>query len=236
MGKQLVIGNWKLHGSIGQIKTVLTELAKSQQGANVGVCVPFPYLMLAKQMLHHTRIQVGAQDVSQYHIGAYTGEVSAAMLADVGCEMVLIAHSERRRLFGAGTEQAGLKMRVCLDAGLFPVYCVGESAEQRRIGKAEEVVLAQMQVLKSLPVGMFAVAYEPTWAIGSGVTATNEQIAEMLGFIKGELDERVQVLYGGSVKAQNAAAIMDIDNVDGVLVGGAALNAFEFIEICKAAH
>lgn len=236
MPKQNVVGNWKLHGSIGQIKSVLGEIAKAQLDGNIGICVPFPYLMLAKQMLHNTRIQVGAQDVSQYYVGAYTGEVSASMLADVGCETVIIAHSERRRLFGAGTEQAGQKMRICLDAGLFPIYCIGETAEQRRTGKAEETVASQLQVLKGLPLGMFAVAYEPTWAIGSGMAATSEQISEMHVFIKNELDERVKVLYGGSVKAANAASIMAIENVDGVLVGGAALSANEFIEICKAAR
>lgn len=234
MARKTVIGNWKLHGSIGQIKTVLGDLAKANVGPNVGVCVPSPYIMLAKEVLKDSRIQVGAQDVSQYHIGAYTGEVSAAMLADVGCELVIVAHSERRRLFGASTETAGMKMRICIDAGLFPIYCVGESAEQRREGKTAEVIMAQMQVLKSLPVGMYAVAYEPTWAVGSGISATPDQIAEVHKMIKGELDDRVKLLYGGSVKADNAAAILAIDNVDGVLVGGAALTS-EFVEICKAA-
>jgi triosephosphate isomerase len=120
--------------------------------------------MLAKQILQHTRVQCGAQDVSQYHIGPYTGEVSSGMLADVGCEMVIVGHSERRRLFGETTEQAGVKLRSALDAGLFGVYCVGESAEERRQGMAEKVVAAQLEVVRGLPIGLFAVAYEPSWA------------------------------------------------------------------------
>lgn len=236
MPRQLVIANWKLHGSIGQVKSVLGEVAKAELDANVGVCVPYPYLMLAKQLLHPTRIQCGAQNVSQYHIGAYTGEVSAGMLADVGCELVIVGHSERRRLFGETTESAGIKMRAALDAGLMGIYCVGESAEERREGRADEVVIEQLQVLKGLPLGLFAVAYEPSWAVGSGMVASGEQIAPIHELIKRELDERVRVLYGGSVKANNAASIMAVEHVDGVLVGGAALSSFEFIEICKAAR
>lgn len=236
MAKQLVVGNWKLHGSIGQIKSVLGEIAQAKLQSNVGVCVPFPYLMLAKQLLQNTHVQCGAQDLSQYHIGTYTGEVSSGMLADIGCEMVIVGHSERRRLFGETTEQAGVKMRAALDAGLFGIYCVGESAEQRREGRAEEVVAAQLQVLQQLPIGLYAVAYEPSWAVGSGMVASSEQISSMHALIKNQLDERVKVLYGGSVKSNNAESILAVQHVDGVLVGGAALSAFEFVEICKAAR
>ncbi|WP_410497589.1 triose-phosphate isomerase [Chitinibacter sp. S2-10] len=236
MVKQMVIGNWKLHGSIGQLKSVLGEVAQARLDANIGVCVPAPYLMLAKQILQHTHVQCGAQDVSQYHIGPYTGEVSSGMLADVGCEMVIIGHSERRRLFGETTEQAGVKLRSALDAGLFGVYCVGESAEERRQGVAEQVVAAQLEVLKGLPIGLFAVAYEPSWAVGSGIVASGEQISPMHALIKDRLEDRVRVLYGGSVKSDNAAQILAVDHVDGVLVGGAALSAFEFLAICQAAR
>lgn len=236
MAKQMVIGNWKLHGSIGQIKSVLGEVAQARLAANVGVCVPAPYIMLAKQILQHTHVQCGAQDVSQYHIGPYTGEISSGMLADVGCEMVIIGHSERRRLFGETTEQAGIKLRSALDAGLFGIYCVGESAEERRQGNAEKVVAAQLEVLRGLPMGLFAVAYEPSWAVGSGVVASGEQISPMHALIKEKLDDRVKVLYGGSVKSGNAAEILAVDYVDGVLVGGAALSAFEFVGICQAAR
>lgn len=236
MPKQNVVGNWKLYGSTSQIKSVLGEIAKTQLDGHIGICVPFPYLMLAKEILRDTRIQVGAQDVSQYDAGAYTGEVSASMLADVGCETVIIAHSERRNLFGVSTEQAAHKIRRSLDAGLFPIYCVGETTEQRNTGKAIEAVAAQLQALKGLPLGTYCVAYEPTWAIGSGVAATPEQISEMHLAIKNEVNASVNVLYGGSVKASNASTIMSIENVDGVLVGGAALSPQEFIEICKAAR
>ncbi|WP_229797353.1 triose-phosphate isomerase [Jeongeupia chitinilytica] len=235
MARKQVIGNWKMHGSIGQIRSVLSEVARAELGANVSVCVAYPYLGLAKSLLKDTAVQVGAQDVCEFHIGAYTGEVSAAMLADVGCELVIVGHSERRRYFGETSETAARKVRATLDAGLLPVYCVGETAEQRESGIAHQVIAEELQVLAGVPTSLYAVAYEPSWAVGTGVIATPEQIAEMHAFIKQTLDVRTRVLYGGSVKASNTAQVLAVDGVDGVLVGGAALSASEFLEICRIA-
>ncbi|TJZ75645.1 triose-phosphate isomerase [Chitiniphilus eburneus] len=237
MPKQTVIGNWKMHGSIGQIRSVVPELLRAGLGANVALCVAYPYLALAKSMLSEAEsaIQLGAQDVCEYHIGAYTGEVSAGMLADVGCEMVIVGHSERRRYFGETSETAARKVRATLDAGLLPVYCVGETLKQRDEGIARDIIAEELQVLAGVPTSLYAVAYEPSWAVGTGIAATPEQIAEMHAFIKKTLDVRTRVLYGGSVKGDNAAQVLAVDGVDGVLVGGAALSATEFLEICHEA-
>ncbi len=236
MTRQLVIGNWKMHGSIGKVRSVLPELARAKLGPNVAVCIPYPYVMLAKSLLKDSQVQVGAQDVSEYHVGAYTGAVSASMLADIGCELVIVGHSERRRYFGESSENAARKLRACLDAGLFPVYCVGEDAEERASGRHKEIIAAELAVLRGLPIGLYAVAYEPSWAVGTGVIATSEQIAEMHAFIKETLEPRTRVLYGGSVKGSNAEEVLAVDGVDGVLVGGAALSASEFLDICMAAR
>ncbi|WP_255987909.1 triose-phosphate isomerase [Chitinolyticbacter albus] len=238
MLRQYVIGNWKMHGSVGQIRSVVRELLRAGLGTNVALCVPYPYIALTKSLLMEAEsaLQLGAQDVCEYHIGAYTGEVSAAMLADVGCEMVIVGHSERRRYFGESSETAARKVRAALDGGLFPVYCVGETLEQRQSGIARDIIAEELQVLAGVPTSLYAVAYEPSWAVGTGVVATPEQIAEMHAFIKGTLDARTRVLYGGSVKGDNAGQVLAVDGVDGVLVGGAALSAAEFLDICREAR
>ncbi|KPC54543.1 Triosephosphate isomerase [Amantichitinum ursilacus] len=225
-----------MHGSVGQIRSVLPELVRAELGANVAVCVPYPYLSLAKSLLADTPIQLGAQDLCEHHIGAYTGEVSGAMLADVGCEMVIVGHSERRNYFAETSETAARKVKAALDAGLWPVYCVGETQQQRADGVARDVIADELKVLAGVPTSLYAVAYEPSWAVGTGVVATPEQIAEMHAFIKQTLSPHTCVLYGGSVKGTNAAQTMATDGVDGVLVGGAALSATEFLRICRAAH
>lgn len=238
MPRQQVIGNWKMHGSVGQIRSVLRELLRAGLGSNVALCMPYPYLALAKSLLTEAEspVQLGAQDVCEYHIGAYTGEVSAGMLADVGCEMVIVGHSERRRYFGETSEMAARKVRATLDGGLFPVYCVGETLEQRQSGVARDIIAEELQVLAGVPTSLYAVAYEPSWAVGTGVVATPDQIAEMHAFIKDTLDARTRVLYGGSVKGDNAGHVLAVDGVDGVLVGGAALSATEFLDICREAQ
>ncbi|SFN17957.1 triosephosphate isomerase [Formivibrio citricus] len=236
MSKQFVIGNWKLNGNSDQIKSVLGAVAQHQFAAEVGVCVPFPYLALAAETLKGGSVQLGAQDVSRYASGAYTGEVSAPMLKEIGCRMALVAHSERRQLFAETTETAALKIRLCIDAGLLPVYCVGESTEERNAGKMQETIATQLDAVKDLPVDQYTIAYEPTWAIGTGASASPGQIAEVHGFIKDKLGNGARVFYGGSVKGSNAASVLATPGVDGVLVGGASLNAQEFVEICKAAR
>ncbi len=236
MSKQFVIGNWKLNGNSEQIKSVLGTVAENQFTADVGVCVPFPYLALAADLLKNSTVQLGAQDVSQYSSGAYTGEVSATMLKETGCQLALVAHSERRQLFGESTESAAQKIRLCIEAGLLPVYCVGESTEERQAGKMQETIGAQLEAVKGLTPDQYTIAYEPTWAIGTGASASPEQIAEVHQFIKGVLGEQAKVFYGGSVKGSNAADVLATAGVDGVLVGGASLSAAEFVAICKAAH
>lgn len=236
MSQQFVIGNWKLNGSNAQIQSVLGTLAQQSFSARVGVCVPYPYLALAAEVLKDSAIEVGSQDVSQFTTGAYTGEVSAPMLKEVGCSMALIAHSERRQLFGETTELAAKKIRLCLEQGLLPVYCVGESTAEREGGLTRDTIRAQLAAVQDLPVDQYTVAYEPTWAIGTGATASPEQIAEVHLFIKEILGNAAKVFYGGSVKGSNAAALLATPGVDGVLVGGAALSAEDFSAICKAAR
>jgi triosephosphate isomerase len=223
----LIIGNWKLNGSIEMIKSILQPIADAGLGENVVVCPPTPYLLPAHDVLKSSKVRLGAQDVSQYAQGAYTGEVSAAMLKDVGCSLTLVGHSERRGYFGENTPLLRKKVEQALEVGLEVVFCVGERLEVREEGNAIAFVLEELQCLRNLPPVI--VAYEPVWAIGTGRTATTVEIAEVHCAIKAAMGENVPVLYGGSVKADNAASILAIDGVDGLLIGGASLKAEEFM-------
>lgn len=235
MMTQRVIGNWKLNGSRQMVSSVLTEIVKAGFGDNVAVCVPFPYLELADQIVKGSSIQIGAQDVSQYHAGAYTGEVAAHMVREMGGQLTLIGHSERRAYFAETPSTLEMKVEQASDAGLFIVFCVGEDLGVRQRGQAVEYVLDQLTMMQALNPDSFAVAYEPVWAIGTGLTATAEQISAMHNAIKEYMGQTVSVLYGGSVKAANAADILAIDGVDGLLVGGASLQTDEFIAIGRCA-
>ena len=250
MRSKLVAGNWKMHGGIVQNRGLLDMVVTGTaglRGANCAVCVPYPYLSQVQSLLQHTHIFWGAQNVSQYDKGAYTGEVSAAMLADFSCRYVIVGHSERRALYGEDSRTVALKFRAAQSAGLTPILCVGETLEQREATVTEQVVAEQLDaVIELLGVDALAksvLAYEPVWAIGTGKTATPQQAQDVHAFIRNRVATRdvaiateLQILYGGSVKANNAAELFTMPDIDGGLIGGASLVADEFITICRAAQ
>lgn len=214
-------------------------------GAEVGVCPPFPYIGLAAARLAGSPIGWGAQDVAAFVNGAYTGEVSAEMLADLGCTWTLVGHSERRTLFGDTDTAVAAKVGRALSAGLVPVLCVGETLAERESGATEAVLARQIDAvcatLRDAGDG-FVVAYEPVWAIGTGLTATPEQAQAAHGFLRGRLRRggvaaagQIRILYGGSVKASNADLLFALPDVDGGLIGGASLVVEDFVSICRAA-
>ncbi|MCL2830813.1 MAG: triose-phosphate isomerase [Betaproteobacteria bacterium] len=263
MRSKIVIGNWKMHGSTSSNRTLLEALllglaAESENDAGMSrfgatgqnvcaVCVPFPYLAQAQHMLSATPVAWGAQNLSEYPQGAYTGEVSAAMLTDFGCRYVLVGHSERRALYGESSTVVASKFVAAQNAGLIPILCVGETLAEREAGKTVEVVTAQIESVLQKAVAKYFVdaliAYEPVWAIGTGKTATPQQAQEVHAEIRNQvalldasIAARVRILYGGSVKAQNAAEIFAMPDIDGGLIGGASLVADEFLTICRAAN
>ena len=233
MRGRLVAGNWKMHGSRASNTALLDALV----GAKVecAVCVPFPYLAQAAERLKRTRVAWGAQNLSEHASGAYTGEVSAAMLAEFGCRYVLVGHSERRQLYGETDAQAAAKFAAARAAGITPILCVGETLEERDAGRTEDVVARQLDAVKT-PLGDAVLAYEPVWAIGTGRTATPAQAQAVHGFLRQRVGAATRILYGGSVKPDNAAAIFAMPDVDGGLIGGAALIAKDFIAICTMAQ
>lgn len=233
----LVAGNWKMHGSLAANRALLDAVVAGVKGVECAVCVPFPYLAQAAERLRGTAIAWGAQNVSEFAQGAYTGEVSAAMLADLGCRYVLVGHSERRQLYGETDAQAAAKFAAAQGAGVRPILCVGETLDERDAGRTEEVVARQLDaVLARSRFGDAVLAYEPVWAIGTGRTATPQQAQEVHGFLRKRVGGATRILYGGSVKAQNAAAIFAMPDVDGGLIGGASLVAQDFLAICAAAQ
>ena len=242
MRKRLVAGNWKMNGSRAAnralLEAVLGGLA-GVSGVECAVCVPYPYLGEVAEQLRGTAVPWGAQNVSEHAKGAYTGEVSAAMLAEFGCRYVLVGHSERRQLYGETDAQVAGKFAAALDARLAPILCVGETLEDRDAGRTEKVVARQLdEVLTTVGVDAFSravVAYEPVWAIGTGRTATPEQAQAVHAFIRKRISAATPVIYGGSVKADNAAAIFAMPDVDGGLIGGASLVAKDFLAIARAA-
>ena len=238
---RLVAGNWKMNGSLAANRDLLDGLV-SVPGTEVAVCVPYPYLAQAQQ--RPTGVALGAQDVSEYGAGAYTGEVSAAMLADFGCRYAIVGHSERRALFGEDDATAGRKAAAALRSGLVPIVCVGETLAERDDGRVMEVIGRQLaavrEVLGVAAMGEIVLAYEPVWAIGTGRSASVAQVAEVHAAIRAWLKAHgvaggVRILYGGSVKPDNAAAIFAVADVDGGLIGGASLVAADFMAICRAA-
>ena len=237
MRSRLVAGNWKMHGSAAANRALLDALVAGVQGVECVVCVPYPYLQQVAERLKGTAIAWGAQNVSEHAQGAYTGEVSAAMLAEFGCRYVLVGHSERRQLYGESDAVAAAKFAAAQGAGLRPIFCVGETLAERDAGRTEEVVARQLDaVLGRGKFGDAVLAYEPVWAIGTGRTATPEQAQEVHGFLRKRVGGATRILYGGSVKAQNAAAIFAKPDVDGGLIGGASLVAADFLAICAAAR
>jgi len=250
MRQRLAVGNWKMHGSFPENQALLDQVAVAAENlsrAIAAVCVPFPYLAQAQSVLAGSKAAWGAQNVSQHSKGAFTGEVSAGMLHEFGCSYVIVGHSERRQLFGEDDSTVALKAKAVLAQGMVPVICVGETLGERERGVTEEVVSRQLNAAADLlgATGLRAsvLAYEPVWAIGTGKTATPEQAQSVHAYLRGTLaarDESVAaampILYGGSVKAANAAELFRMRDVDGGLIGGAALVAEEFIAICRAAE
>ena len=246
MRKPLVIGNWKMNGSGRSITQLLDgiEALGGQSKVEIVVCPPFVYLAGVGRRAGAAGLRLGAQHVSEYEGGAYTGEVGAAMLADVGCDYVLIGHSERRALFGDDARVAR-QLAAVLRAGLIPVLCLGEDAREREAGKTRTVLVGQLAAAGLLDASRamiemkgLVIAYEPIWAIGTGNAASPSDAQQAHHWIRealGEFGERVHVLYGGSVTAENVAELMAQPDVDGVLVGGASLRAETFTAICELA-
>ena len=235
MRARLVVGNWKMHGSRASNLTLLEALLKGigdSQAAECVVCPPYPYLWQVAERLRGTRLAWGSQDVSEHAQGAYTGEVSAAMLAELGCRYVIVGHSERRQLFGERDEQVAAKFAAARAAGVTPILCVGETLEEREAGRTEAVVARQLDAV-DFKDGVLA--YEPVWAIGTGRNATPEQAQSVHALLRRKVMKETRILYGGSVKPQNAAAIFAMPDVDGGLIGGASLAAADFLAILRSA-
>jgi len=248
MRRKLVAGNWKMNGTYQQNAALLECIKSGVSGlaSEVVVCPPYPYLGQAQSILEGSSVGLAAQSVSEYPVGAFTGEISAYMLREFGCRYVLVGHSERRALFGETDLVVAAKFGMALKAGLSPVLCVGETLAEREAGKTFAVVARQLSsVLTEFGASAMAgalVAYEPVWAIGSGLSASPEQAQEVHSAIRAQVSgldmvagERLRILYGGSVKPQNAKELFGQSDIDGGLIGGASLIADDFLKICLAA-
>jgi triosephosphate isomerase len=248
MRRKLVIGNWKMNGSLAANSVLLRGIVAgyAAQNADCGVCAPAPYLAQCQSELTGTPVAWGAQDVSAYAAGAYTGEVAASMLQEFGCRYVLCGHSERRAYHHETNEVVAQKVLAALNAGLTPVVCVGETLEEREAGRTNVVVCAQLQavldVLEASAVEKIVLAYEPVWAIGTGKTATPALAQEVHGMLRKQVAERnpvaaanMPILYGGSMKPENAKDLLAQADIDGGLIGGASLKVADFLAIVHAA-
>jgi triosephosphate isomerase (TIM) len=246
MKKKLIAGNWKMNGSFAGnealVRAILPGVAAA--GCTVAICVPAPYLAQANMLRTMTNLELGAQDVSAHEQGAFTGEVSAAMLREFMVRYVIVGHSERRQYHGETDALVADKAKAALAAGMTPIVCVGETLAEREAGKTEEVVKRQMAAVihtNGHCISEIAVAYEPVWAIGTGKTATPEQAQQMHALLRAQLkaatghSERVHILYGGSMNASNAQALLAQPDIDGGLIGGASLKAEDFLKIVAAA-
>ena len=244
MRSKLVVGNWKMNGGLAANASLLVALLagwKPRPDRRLAVCAPFPYLAQVRDALADSPLAWGAQDLSSHGAGAHTGDVSGGMLAEFGCRYVLAGHSERRQQHGETDVVVAAKAKAALATGLTPIVCVGETLAERDAGQWQAVVGRQFEAVavalgRDLP--LIVLAYEPVWAIGTGRTAAPAQAQEVHAFLRGALAkagaEGVQILYGGSVKAANAAALFAQPDVDGGLVGGASLDAAEFLAIANA--
>lgn len=249
MRKPIIAGNWKMNNTKAEAETLLSELKpliKDVKGVDVVVCVPFTDIERVKKLVKGSKIRVGAQNVSWADKGAFTGEISAAMLLEAGAEYVVIGHSERRQYFGETDETVNKRTVQALKNGLKPIVCVGETLDEREGGMTEKVLFAQIEgAFEGVSVEdakKTVVAYEPVWAIGTGKTATSEQANETIKFIRKTLSRkygraaanRVRIQYGGSMNAKNAAELMAMSDIDGGLIGGASLKAADFSVVVKA--
>ncbi|MDI1308522.1 MAG: triose-phosphate isomerase [Methylotenera sp.] len=249
MRRKLVVANRKMNGSLSSNKAFLEGLLIGTQdfpNADYSVCMPHPYLFQAEAILKNSPITWGGQNMSRYESGAYTGSVSPGMIKEFGCEYVIIGHSERRQR-GHDTDHAiGERFEVAIKAGLKPIFCMGETLEEYEDGITDVVTIRQLNaVIEEIGVKGLAggvLAYEPVWAIGTGKAASPEHAQNILSFLRGHIElldadiaENIRILYGGSVKADNAAKLFSMPDIDGGLVGGASLNTDEFVAICQAA-
>jgi triosephosphate isomerase len=248
MRKKFVAGNWKMHGSLESNAGLLQGVRSGVAGLalDVAVCVPYPYLGQARDALKDSNVAFGAQDVSEHAQGAYTGEVSTSMLVNFGCRYVIVGHSERRSFYGDTDAIVAAKCEAALKSSLVPILCVGETLDERERNVTADVVTRQMEAVISrcgiAALAKFVVAYEPVWAIGTGRTATPEQAQEVHALIRARVarDDAgvaagLRILYGGSMKPNNAKELMAQPDIDGGLIGGAALVVADFVAICAAA-
>ncbi|MDQ1918902.1 triose-phosphate isomerase [Massilia pseudoviolaceinigra] len=248
MRRKLVVGNWKMNGNRAANASLLAGIVAGATGSNAScaVCAPAPYLAQCQDALSASPVAWGAQDVSAQPGGAFTGEVAAAMLADFACKYVIVGHSERRAYHGESSELVAKKAVAVLDAGMTPIVCVGETLAEREAGQTAAVVSSQLGAVLDLVgerVAQIVVAYEPVWAIGTGKTATPAMAQEVHAQLRAQLmaknavaAETVQILYGGSMKPDNALELMAQPDIDGGLIGGAALKAADFLAILNAAN
>jgi triosephosphate isomerase len=248
MRRKLIAGNWKMNGSLAANQQLLSELkaALGSPSCDVAVCAPAPYLAQCQALLSDSPIAWGGQDVSMHESGAYTGEVSSTMLKEFGARFVIVGHSERRTYHGETNQQVAGKTLRALAVGLVPIVCVGETLAERESGDTNAIVSKQidavLDAVAPADIGHLVVAYEPVWAIGTGKTATPEMAQEVHGMLRRKLQARseaagssVAILYGGSMKPDNAEALLAMPDIDGGLIGGAALKAADFLSIIKAA-
>ena len=244
MRRPLIVGNWKMNGS-RETSVALVESIVAQSGkvtsADMVMCVPFVYFSDVAGLIKDKNVELGAQDVSVHLMGAYTGEVAASMLTDCGCRYVIVGHSERRQYHAESNLLVAQKALTAFKSGLTPIICLGESFEERSNDTVEAVIGEQLQAVQSVlglsGLQQCVIAYEPVWAIGTGLTATPEQAQEVHRFIRsrlGEIGQKVNIIYGGSVKSANAGELFAQHDIDGALVGGASLEANEFIDIAAA--
>lgn len=250
MRRKLVVGNWKMYGRQARNQVLLQAIlagVRDLDKADYAVCVPYPYLAQAQSLLQGSNVAWGAQNLSQQEEGAYTGEVAPGMLVDFACSYAIIGHSERRGLFHESNEIAAAKFDATIRAGMKPIFCVGETLAERESGIAEQVIAAQLDAVLShagaQDLAKAVIAYEPVWAIGTGKTASPQQAQAIHAFIRqriaqhnSQVAQSLCILYGGSVKAANAAELFGMPDIDGGLIGGASLVAEEFVAICRAAQ
>ncbi|MBK0392859.1 triose-phosphate isomerase [Ramlibacter algicola] len=245
--KKLIAGNWKMNGSIASNDALVRAVVAGMKDAacTVAVCVPAPYLAQLQLLRHGSQLELGSQDVSPHEQGAYTGEVSAAMLKEFGVRYAIVGHSERRQYHGEGDQQVADKAKAALAHGITPIVCVGETLAEREAGRTEEVVKRQLAAVihtNGHCISEIVVAYEPVWAIGTGKTASPEQAQQVHAVLRAQLKaatgkaDRIAILYGGSMNAGNAATLLAQPDVDGGLIGGASLKAPDFLQIIAAAR
>lgn len=245
--KKLIAGNWKMNGSLESNAALVQALLSNatQWKCDVALCVPAPYLSQLQAFCNASSLQFGAQDVSAHEAGAFTGEVSAAMLKDFDCRYAIVGHSERRQFHAESDTTVAAKAQKALAFGITPIVCVGETLQEREAGLTEEVVKRQLAAVIHVNghcISEIVLAYEPVWAIGTGKTATPEQAQQVHAVLRGQLRaasahaDRVHIVYGGSMNAANAAQLLAQPDIDGGLVGGASLKAADFLSIIAAAH